>query len=580
MLSSSISTIVKKGTRALQGKDSDHSKSNHEDPVDSIHDPNRRPVDIIQADEEAEEDEKYEANNEDSVQKTGEDSKHEPDEASLSTHDSFQQVPIPSIQFDAEERNVHLGLDPILTDQDDDTLDQIRMQAEAFLDDQKKKNAELQSLLQQDDADITLDDDGNPKISNEELPFDCDESLLGSSTLDGVLRAVKEYVRGEEGEMQPEIVIGTASATATAKSETVTATATATVRVISDTLKKEKDANDVRGSDGSENEAKKENDSDCDAPGSSLDQNGKDIDGEAFADLGKLIFKKQRNRLNSHGDISLTPSEKQDVHVCVPFDEVPLSSTPGSFTEWIKLKVKTALDSLVTRFPQFILFGIILSSWAFMKIVRFLFNEQSDIVDVDVVVEEEAEIIVEQQQHNCSEETFHYAMYHLTNVCSQPEPNLDQGYSILHIGTTAFMTTVLAGIAWALCNLSVKKPSSKGTMNILKKGTTCTRTPSKPKLQREVNSLEKQNIFPSSFVTDIVSPTGGIESVKRSSRIVKLSSSKKVRSASMSDVIEEESDIIEVKSALLVDFDGDADDRKVKKEMNEIKRKVKVKAEK
>lgn len=577
MLSSSISTIVKKGTRALQGKDTENSNIKYEDPMDSIHDPKRRPVDVIQTDAEAEEDEKHKAHDEDSVQETGQDFKHEFDEASLSTHDSYHQVPIPNIQFDTEKRNFHSGLDPILTDQDDDTLDQIRMQAEAFLDDQKKKNAELQNLLQQDDTEITLDDDDdNPKISNEELPFDCDGSLLSSSTLDGILRAVRD---GREDEMQPGIVIGTASATATAKSATVTATATAKVAIIPDALNKLKVADDVKDSDGSENEVKKENSSDYDTPGSSPNNDDKNIDGEAFADLGKLMFKKQRNRLNSQGDISLTPSEKEDADVSVPFDEVPLSLAPGTFVKGIKYKSKTVLGIFITCSPQLILLGIMLGSWAFMRILRFMFGVESDnIVAMDIVVDEEAEMAVE-QQHNCSEETFHYAMYHLANVCAQPEPILDQGYSIVHIGTTAFMTAVFVAVTWILCNMTSKKPADKEKMSILKKGSNRSRTPSKPKLQREVNSLEKQNIFPSSFVTDIVSPKGSIESVKRSSRIVKLSSSKKQRSASMSDVIEEESDIIKVKSALLADFDGSTDDRKVKKEMIEMKRKVKVKAE-
>jgi len=570
MLSSSISTIVKKGTRALQGKDSDKSKPNHEYPVDSIHDPNRRPVDVIQTDAEAEENEEYKTYDEGVVQETGQDFRHEFDEASLSTHDSYHQVPVQNVLFDTEKRNVHPGLDTIITDQDDDSLDQIRMQAEAFIDDQKKKNAELQSFLQQNDTNITLDDDGNPKISNEELPFDCDESLLGSSTLDGVLRTVKEYVRAQEDELQPGIVIGAATATDTATEAAIKATATVTV--IPDALSKEK------GADGSKIESKKENDSNCDAPGS--DEIDKNIDGETFSELGKLMFKKQRNRLNSHGDVSLTPSEKQNANARSPFNEVSLSSASGSFTEETKFKLKGVLDSLVTYFPQLILLGIVLGPWAFLRIVKFVFSGQGDdVVDVGVVEEKEAEIVVE-QQHNCSEETFHYAMYHLTNVCAQPDPDMDQGNSLYYIGTTAFMAAVLGGIVWTLCSVSSKKPTGKGKVSILKKGSNRTHTPSKPKLLREVNSLEKQNIFPSSFVTDIVSPKGGIESVKRSSRIVKLSSSKKACSSAMSDIVEEESDITEVKSALLADFNGDADDRKVKKEMNEIKRKVKVKAEK
>jgi len=532
MLPSSLSSIVKK-TRGSLSRDEEGSKAsssnsftfykkktssssssnNNETPIDSInpsHDQNWTPVHIIASDEDldAEKDlsgvkEVHEENVQETYHPNGSDKITDDaittlNEATVSAHDPFQYAHCSKPVFiDTAKGDVLLGSDQKDYDPSDDTLDQLRMQAEMFLEDQKRKNAEL---LELERLELELESAGyvtsNPKGSSGELSFDVDESILCSSTLDEALGSFNED--GQEHALYrysgpgPGVITHDSSRANFVKLEP--------------TLVKElSESSDPFGGKHIKSEfdaagGKPHDTNIVIIPGKieTKQSNHEDFCQETFANIGKVIsVQNNEGCANKLLNSSLTCNE-----------EPPSSSQ------------KDKVFYLYSATFCIILVSLLL----YMALSGGSDEGGTDLMTTD----EEDEVIIEEisaYQNECPEESFHYAMYQFSNVVdkqdAQSQTDIPSAFSVRTIANIMLRGLVLFEIVQYSRNaLTGGKEAITASTTKSKGREKCTKTPIKPKLQREVKSLEKKNIFVSSFVTDIVSPKDGtIETVKRSTRI-------------------------------------------------------------
>ena len=397
-----------------------------------------------------------------------------------------------------------------------------------------------------------------PKDSEHDLSFGADESMFDGSVLDGVLRDFKEGA-----------------------------------------------------SDGNQNEAGVNAtgaDDECASvhkqyQSPSLVQEGQSDDNfnnNPFENIGILMFKEQEDRLNTHskedrasvGSNPALGSDVPEVKKELFRENTKIAEGPGLFPiksglvfllkrMWtlflgvfltIAMTIKSGLFFPLKRMwtlflgsmEEFyhknaksaggsgtlsnvvVVFKTLLAFFTIYGFVSFWYKLQP----VDDGPDEE-----EKHDHVCAEESFHYAMYHLSAATDEfthkDGPDI-QGSTLGPRASVALIATVF--LYHAITSIRQRlshKPKGKKQQPGQGKGRSKATPKKEPKLKRELKSLDKGDIFGSMYVTELVSPkNGNIASVKRSAR-VKASSSK------IAEMKAEESEVDAVKVDLFEAFSAE-----------------------
>lgn len=475
--------------------------------ITSVPDPNTRPVHVIQ-------DHKTISVKDDQVQ-TDQDCAQvnavgeiEPtpfDEVSLSTHSSYQQVPVETVIICNQEGKIFSGDDEFGLCKDAQKVDPIQGNPK---EDQGK--------------------DASKETGDDDLSFNVDRDLLDGSTLDRALDDFKESHTACKPKEDTGKEDGRRAADGGDESDPSDIMNPADLRP--DPNDSPNLVEDVSIAEGNFN-------------------------NKAFANIGKVMFKQQPDT-----QASKAPSMQSEQTL----RPSALETTKELFVQEAKTK-QVAKNKRVGMMHKIVFATTtVLVSFVLYRIVNYWFKTDKDT--------DEPWSSQEMTNHQvCLEESFHYALYHMsttTHDASSQEISMVQGNNIRSVVTMifiliAYQVTISFYKLLAFTKEDPRKMKEKKQTPRKRKEFKTPR--SKPRIKRELNSLDKKGIFASTFSTEVVSPTGSIASVKRSSRIK--SSSK------MSQSKIEESKVEMVKVDLFTTFES------VPKVEDEVM-KLKVKAEK
>ena len=275
------------------------------------------------------------------------------------------------------------------------------------------------------------------------------------------------------------------------------------------------------------------------------EEDDENFNKQAFSEIGRIMFKQQpdthaskESSIRSHPTFASDSSEVKKIL----FQKKKRFSLISRITMWFK-----------TILALFAIYGIT-TLW-------FSFTSHDDIV---VQEKGKAESLF-------SEESFHHAMYHLslaTDADSSNESTFLPDSTLPLLWTSmryCYYSALLAAFLYKISAHVISKTGVKIEVKTTVPGKgrmhNNNKTPRKsPKLKRELHSLDKHKIFASTFLAEIVSPDGSINSVKRSSRAK--SNGQSIRT----------SEVAEVKVDLFRSFDAEP---KVE-EGKDIKMKVKT----
>ena len=416
------------------------------------------------------------------------------DEVSLSTHSSYEQVPIETVFICNEEGKILSGNDEFGPYEDAQAVDS------------------AQGTPKKDQGKVAP-----PKETDgDDLSFNADGAVLDGSVLDRVFDDFKEKpntntCNGSESDsiVNPSSAHGIATATST----------------------------HVHKADES--------------PKLLVEDNSVDnFNNQAFANIGKAMFKQQPE--TQHSKASSVGSNRTSFHSDGPpevkkklFDKEAEAKEFG-----ILFKIDFAVRTVLAFFT---LYGI-------MKFVSKTKLDDSNYYEA-------------KDHHDiCSEESFHYAMYQLSSITdgmttNHGSPYLDSNH--IRPSLTVIGTLILYHGVMHICKTFWRKKEQpiKSERSRSRRATSKATPKTKPRLKREIISLDKKHVFASTFSTEVISPTGSIASVKRSSRVK--SSCSKIAECKI-----EESEAATVRVDLFAAFDLEP------KKGGNVGLKSKVKAEK
>ena len=243
------------------------------------------------------------------------------------------------------------------------------------------------------------------------------------------------------------------------------------------------------------------------------DKSVDNFNNQAFTDVGKAMFKQQPDTQNSK-----------------------TSSIGSIFTHSLDASAAkkklfytdmSSANSIVSYANIMLLIKTVLAFFTFYGFTTFMSNIKANYASPDRIQDNEA----------CSEEAFHYAMYHLSSNGTGMTFTKCEGLNGQSFGFSTSFTAITTLIFYHgtihLYKHFMESPTAKtiehqkeDQMKEQQGAQTTKMTPRhETKLKRELDSLGKKHVFVSTFSTEVVSPTGKISSVKRSSRR-KTSSSK------------------------------------------------------
>jgi len=272
------------------------------------------------------------------------------------------------------------------------------------------------------------------------------------------------------------------------------------------------------------------------------EQGDEDFNKQAFTDFGKMIFQQQPDTLASKGS-----SIRSNPTVAYNTTEV----------KKVLFEKNNASIDVISRITM--CFKACFAIFAVYGMTCFWYRYFASGDMVVLREEEEEEPIAEEPiaPPSCSDEAFHYAMYHLssaTNAAPLNDRSARQDWH-RHLSWVAALIVVIYQFTARLSKKVGVKKATTGKVRFRNKEAT---PRSAPKLKREMDSLDKKKIFASTFVAEVVSPAGSINAVKRSSRV-------KIAGQAIGT-----SDVVEAKVDLFASFDAEPRD-----ETEHIKTKVK-----
>lgn len=449
------------------------NSSKNDSAVTSVHDQSARPVHIIQENKtpgvEVDEIETDQASGQVHAQKEYEPSPF--DEVSLSTHSSYQQVPVETVFVCNDEGKILSGND------------------EFGLDEDAKAVGSIQRTPRKDKGQGSSKETGDGDLS-----FNLDRDLLDCSVFDRAFHDFEEKSNERGIESFPTVTHSTER-----ENSHVAATG-------------KHDHTSALVDEGRSQDSPKLVEDD-----SSVDK----FNIQAFANIGQAMFKQQPETERSKG----SPVETM-AGSCSPCKNCGPEARKELFDDGSKSKSKFnefgILAKIAFAFKSFLALSIV---FGIKKLVSRLTANGVD----DPRFESVDDPFESANTDVCTEEAFHYAMYQLSAIAEDTLIANDvpcARNNNIHLSFTLICTLILYHYAASLYKTlgrkngqSIKKEKSRKVPKMTPK--------SEPKLKREMNSLGKQHVFASTFTTEVVSPTGSISSVKRSSRVK--SSKKNVR---------------------------------------------------
>lgn len=386
------------------------------------------------------------------------------DETSLSTHGSLYQVPVQTVIICDQEGKVVFGNDAFGNDEDDPTMD--------------KKESSFQKTKEQTEKFRRADD-------NIELSFHVDGSMLDASVMDRVL----ENFRFTSPNPRP-------------------SNTNSSSKNLNDSLGRDQDSDDdddmpyfpkTKGSPALVNE----NESDA-------HQYDENLENSAFAEIGKLMFKQQPD---THQNSSKSGTYSVDLSSTVHHSD---AVDPGTnVTEDKNLqtprrnKAGQTVVNLIMIFKSITAFFTVYGARAFWL---NLTKSKLDMIEIETSA-----------GPYFTEESFHYAMYHLSTLTDRM--SVDDLPSDQEGRFSSFMTAAATVLTYHLIGYIMNKvwfhPKIQKEVPQEVRYSSKATPKSEPKLIRELNSLDRKKVFASTFVTEVLSPDGSISSVKRSSRVKK-----------------------------------------------------------
>ena len=457
--------------------------------ITPVPDPNTRPVHVIQ-------DHKTIGVKDDQVQThqggaqvnaVGEIEPTPFDEVSLSTHSSYQQVPVETVIICNEEGKIFSGDDEFGLYKDDQKVDPI------------------QGNPKQDQG-----KDASKETGDDDLSFNVDRDLLDGSTLDRALDDFKKSHTACKPKEEAGQEDGRTAADGGGKS----------------------DPSDIMNPSADDATVPTPRPDPNDSP--NLVEDISIVEGnfhnKTFANIGKVMFKQQHDT-----QASKAPSTQSEQTLRPSALEI----TKELFVQEAKTK-QVVKNKRVGMMRKIVFAATALASFVLYRIVNSWFKTDTNT--------DEPWSSQEMTNHQvCLEESFHYALYHMSTAAhdaSSQEISIVQGNNIRSVVTMIFILIVYQVTISFYKLLAVTKGDPPRKMKEKKQTPRKRKEPktprSKPRIKRELNSLDKKGIFASTFSTEVVSPTGSIASVKRSSRIK--SSSK----MSQSKIEESKADMVKV----------------------------------
>lgn len=215
----------------------------------------------------------------------------------------------------------------------------------------------------------------------------------------------------------------------------------------------------------------------------------------AFANLGQVMFKNQPDRVVSECKTSRTIEENVQKKL---------------FEGWTRQVWSRA------RLLVFFLSGVAVT-YTFISIPIGTKQDTVTHISGDIV-----------QDQDFTNEVFLRAMYMLSTFpqCSDRDVDNVPSYNFILLCLPHTIAVLVIPLVMYVCNVKDGHSNMKyeKDVSLMKKSPTSCKTEGschkkRQRLKREISSLDKSDIVSSSYITEIITPTGELSSVKRSSRI-------------------------------------------------------------